>query len=115
MKSSRIVVLSFAGSLIFAVGCSSPRHYAYVAPPPLPPLAYGAVSPLVERATHEGFRMGSDAGVRDAYRGAHYQPKRYPAFHDTPGYDPAFGPYGPYRDTFRNAFLQGYDRGFYRR
>ena len=116
MKSPRMVVLSFVGSLIFAAGCASPRHYTYVAaPPPPPPPPYGAVSPLIERATHEGFRMGSDAGVRDAYRGARYQPRRYPAFHDTPGYDPALGPFGPYRDTFRSAFLQGYDRGFYRR
>ncbi len=74
-------------------------------------------SPIPSPGTSHTRRLpdGLDAGVRDAYRGAHYQPKRYPAFHDTPGYDPAFGPHGPYRDTFRNAFLQGYDRGFYRR
>jgi hypothetical protein len=59
--------------------------------------------------------MGSDAGVRDAYGGFGYQPRRGRAFHDAPGYDPALGPYGPYRDAFRSAYLRGYDRGFYRR
>ncbi|HMG02647.1 MAG TPA: hypothetical protein VK596_05905 [Edaphobacter sp.] len=113
MKAPRVVILSFAGSLIFAAGCASPQRYAY-APPPPPPPPYAAAPPLVEQARHEGFRMGSDAGVRDAYRGFGYQPRRGPAFHNTPGYDPALGPYGPYRDAFRQAYLQGYDRGFYR-
>jgi hypothetical protein len=53
--------------------------------------------------------------VRDAYHGFGYQPRRDRAFHDTPGYDPGLGPYGAYRDAFRSAYLQGYDRGFYRR
>ena len=28
---------------------------------------------------------------------------------------PALGPYGPYRDSFRGAYLRGYDQGFNRR
>jgi len=101
--------------LLLSVGCSSPHRYAYVAATPPPPPPYGSVPPLIDVANREGFRMGSDAGVRDAYRGFGYQPRRGRAFHDTPGYDPALGPYGAYRDAFRNAYLQGYDRGFYRR
>jgi len=59
--------------------------------------------------------MGSENGSRDAYRGFGYQPKRDPAFHNAPGYDPSLGPYGPYRDAFRNAYLRGYNQGFNRR
>ncbi|QNI38312.1 hypothetical protein [Edaphobacter albus] len=114
MKSPRVAVVILALPLILLVGCSSPRPYAY-APPPPPPPPYNSVPPLIDRANHEGFRIGVDAGTRDAYRGFSYQPRRDRAFHDTPGYDPALGPYGPYRDAFRNAYLRGYDRGFYRR
>ena len=32
-----------------------------------------------------------------------------------PGYDPALGPFGPYRDAFRSAYVRGYDQAFYRR
>ncbi len=53
-----------------------------------------------------------ESASRDAYRGFGYQPKRDPAFRDTPGYDPSLGPYGPYRDAFRAAYLHGYDQGF---
>lgn len=69
----------------------------------------------MQEATREGFRFGSDAGLRDAYRGIGYHPTRGHAFHNTPGYDPSLGPYEPYRDAFRSAYVQGYDRGFYRR
>lgn len=115
MKSPRIAAIFLAVPLLFSAGCSSPRRYAYAPPPPPPPSAYRSVPPLIDQASREGFRIGSDAGVRDAYRGFGYQPRRDRAFHDTPGYYPALGPYGPYRDAFRTAYLQGYDRGFYRR
>jgi ribosome modulation factor len=73
------------------------------------------VPPLVERAQQIGFRSGLDDGSRDSYQGYGYHPKHDRKFHNTPGYDPALGPYGPYRDAFRNAYLRGYDKGFYRR
>jgi hypothetical protein len=71
--------------------------------------------PLAQEAGHNGFRMGMDAGVRDAYNGFGYHPKRDRAFHDTPGYDPRLGPYGPYQNYFRDAYLRGYQQGFYHR
>lgn len=98
---------------LLTVGCASHPNY-YVAAPPPPPAAYG-VPPLVERAQQEGFRIGSQEGARDAYNGSGHHPQHSRAFHDTPGYDPAMGPYGAYRDAFRNSFVQGYDRSYYRR
>jgi len=114
MKSPRIFAVLLAVPLLFAAGCAQRTTYAYAPPPPPPPPPYSA-PPLIERATHEGFRIGSENGARDAYRGFGYQPRHDRAFHDTPGYDPAFGPYGPYRDAFRDAYLRGYDQGFRRR
>jgi len=112
MKSPRLVVALLSVPLFFAAGCAQ-RAYTYAyAPPPPPP--YSA-PPLIDRASHEGFRLGQQDGSRDAYHGFGYQPRRDPAFHDTPGYDPALGPYGPYRDAFRSAYLRGYDQGFPRR
>lgn len=113
MKSPRVVALLFL-PLLFMAGCAH-RTYTYAyAPPPPPPPPYSA-PPLIERATNEGFRIGSANGARDAYRGFGYQPQRDRAFHDTPGYDPGLGPYAPYRDAFRSAYLRGYQEGFQRR
>jgi hypothetical protein len=112
MKSPRLFVALFSASLFLTAGCAH-RTYTYAYAPPPPP-AY-SVPPLIERANHEGFRFGMADASRDAYRGFGYQPKRSPAFRDTPGYDPALGPYGPYRDAFRTAYLRGYDQGFPRR
>jgi hypothetical protein len=88
-------------------GCT--QHY-YAPPPPL-----GFVSPLVERADQIGFRDGRDDGARDAYNGTGYHPQQDRKFHNTPGYDPSLGPYAPYRDSFRGAYLRGYDQGYSRR
>ncbi len=116
MKSPRVSALLFALPLAVLAGCSSHHYYGYAPPPPPPPTyAYNGAPPLIEQARHEGFRIGSDNGSRDAYRGYGYQPKHDRAYHDTPGYDPALGPYGAYRDAFRQAYLSGYDRGYYRR
>ena len=52
---------------------------------------------------------------RDAYNGYGHHPERERAYPDTPGYDPALGPYGPYRDAFRTSYRRGYDQAFYRR
>ncbi|MBS1799453.1 MAG: hypothetical protein JSS95_06460 [Acidobacteria bacterium] len=71
--------------------------------------------PLVQQAESNGFRIGMDDGARDAYNGFGYRANHDRAFHETPGYDPRFGPFGAYQSYFRNAYLRGYDRGFYRR
>jgi hypothetical protein len=104
-RPARFALLSMisAAALLMA-GCAP--HY-YGPPPPAAPS-------LIERADHEGFRAGRDDGARDAYNGTGYHPQRDRAFHDTPGYEPALGPYGPYRDSFRRSYLQGYDQGFHR-
>ncbi len=113
MKLSRIASLpvtlacSFHGRLRCAsqLLCSGARH-----PPP-----YNSVPPLIARADHEGFRAGSEDGARDAYNGFGHHPERDRKYHEAPGYDPALGPFGPYRDAFRSAYVRGYDQAFYRR
>jgi hypothetical protein len=98
-----------SAAALFMAGCAP--HY-YAPPPPPPP---NAVPALIQRADYEGFRTGRDDGARDAYNGTGYHPQHDRKVHDTPGYDPALGPYGPYRDSFRRAYLRGYDQGFHRR
>ena len=111
---SRLSALPLAAlACLFTAGCASHPAY-YVAAPPPPPPGY-AVPPMVAQAQREGFRMGSSDGARDAYNGVGHHPKHARAFHDTPGYDPAMGPYNVYRDTFRQSFIQGYDQAYYRR
>ena len=109
MRLSRIALPLVFISCLFVVGCA--QHPYYVAAP----AAYASAPPLIERADHEGFRSGSEDGARDAYNGFGHHPERDRRFHDTPGYDPALGPYGPYRDAFRRAYVRGYDQSFYRR
>jgi len=106
-------LLPFATTLSVAIlalaGCAQRTYYA-PAPPP-----QQFAPPLAQEAERNGFRMGVDAGSRDAYNGFGYRPKRDRAFHETPGYDPRLGPPGPYQSYFRSAYLHGYDKGFYRR
>ena len=112
MKLSRIAFsLVTAVVCLVAAGCASHPYYA-VAPPPPP---YNSVPPLIARASHEGFRSGSQDGARDLYNGIGHHPERDRKFHDAPGYDPALGSYGPYRDAFRSAYIRGYNQAFYRR
>jgi hypothetical protein len=111
MKLSRLALPLLAAAGLFTSGCASRTYYA-VGPPPPP--GYNAAPPLIERAEHEGFRAGAGDGARDAYNRWGYHPQHDRNFHSTPGYDPAFGPYGPYRDTYRRAYLRGYDQGFRR-
>jgi hypothetical protein len=110
MKLSRVALLLGTAACLVSTGCASHSYYA-VAPPP-PPYAF---SPLISHADHEGFRAGSEDGSRDLYNGFGHHPERDRKFHDAPGYDPALGPYGPYRDAFRSAYLRGYNQAFYRR
>jgi hypothetical protein len=113
MKLSNPALPVAAAACLFLAGCAS--HTAYYAPPPPPPPAgYNSVPPLIARADHEGFRAGTEDGARDFYKGFGYHPQHDRKFHGTPGYDAALGPYGPYRDEFRRAYLRGYDQGFRR-
>jgi hypothetical protein len=108
----RTIALTAAlSATLLVTGCA---QHNYAGPPPPPPL-YGGVPPLIQRADHDGFRMGVDDGARDAYNSRGYRPKTDRKFHDTPGYDPVLGPYQPYRDRFRQAYLRGYYQGYNRR
>ena len=69
---------------------------------------------MIQLAERNGFQLGRDEGARDAYEGG-YRPEAHRSFHDTPGYDPGLGPFGPYREAFRRAYLRGYERSFNRR
>ncbi len=109
MKSTRLILVTVSSILLFAgVGCA-PR---YAPPPPPPPGA--SLPPLLQLADHNGFDAGRADGARDVEQRIPYGPRRTPAYHDTPGYDPHLGPLGPYRNAFRNAYLRGYDRGYHR-
>jgi hypothetical protein len=110
-RPARLALPLIAAACLLTTGCA-PRTYAGPPPPPPP---YGGPSALIQSAEHQGFRAGVDDGARDAYNGRGYHPKRTRSFHDTPGYNPSFGPYGPYRNHFRNAYLRGYNQGFYHR
>jgi hypothetical protein len=110
-RPARFALPLIAAACLLTTGCS---HRTYYGPPPPPP-PYGGPSALVQSAEQQGFRSGVDAGSRDAYDRTGYHPKRNRIFHDTPGYNPSFGPFGPYRSHFRDAYLRGYNQGFYRR
>jgi hypothetical protein len=109
MMYRRLIPALLLSTVLFSAGCSQ-RSY-YVAPPPPPP----GPSMLVDQAQQNGFRAGMESGQRDAYNGFGYRPRHDRAFHDTPGYYPQFGPHGMYQSYFRDAFMRGYDKGFYRR
>ena len=113
MKPFRLAAISLlTAATLFTAGCA--QHPYYAATPP-PAAYYQSAPPLVERAEREGFRAGSEDGARDLYNGFGHHPQHDHSYHDTPGYDPALGPYGPYRDAFRRSYLRGYDQSFYRR
>ena len=111
MQPSRSLLLLSASFALCLAGCSHHTYYVAPPPPPPPPQAYREVPPLVQLAQQNGYRAGLDEGARDAYQRG-YHPRNDRAFHDTPGYDPRLGPFPPYRDAFREAFLRGYDRNF---
>jgi len=109
MKSSRAILALVSSVVLFAaVGCA----HNYPPPPPPPP---AIASPLVQLAEHNGFETGRSDGERAASAGYPFAARSTRAYHDTPGYDPALGPFPVYRNAFRNAYLRGYDKGFYRR
>jgi hypothetical protein len=107
-RTSLLITAACSLVLLGGVGC----HHTYYAPPPPPP---AGPPPIVQMADRNGFETGRSDGARESNAGYPFAPRRTRAYHDTPGYDPAFGPFNVYRDTFRNAYLRGYDRGFYHR
>jgi hypothetical protein len=109
VRNSRFLLPLVAAGCLLTAGCA-PRVYG----PPPPPPPYGGNALLVE-ADRRGTRAGFDDGARDLANGSGYHPRRDRKYADTPGYDPALGPFPPYRDTFRSAYLRGYYNGFYRR
>jgi hypothetical protein len=70
---------------------------------------------LIAEADRRGYRAGFDDGARDLNNGFGYHPRRDRKYGETPGYEPGMGPYPPYRDAFRNAYLRGYAEAFHRR
>jgi hypothetical protein len=111
MKLSSVALSLLTAACLVTAGCASHPYYAFAPGPP----PYNSVPPLIARADHEGFRAGSESGARDTYNGSGHHPERARMYHDTPGYDPSLGPFGPYRDAFRSAYISGYDQAFYRR
>jgi hypothetical protein len=101
--------LATTASLLLAAGLGCAHNY------PPPPPAYAQAPPLVQLAEHNGFEIGRSDGAGASANGLPFAPRRTRAYHDTPGYDPHLGPFGPYQNAFRNAYLRGYDKGFYRR
>ncbi len=99
--------------LLAVVGCEHEQLYA-PAPPPPPQISYaGQVPPLVQLAQRNGYRAGQDEGAREAYYRGQYSPRSTETYSAAPGYDYHLGPIQPYVDAFRNAYLRGYDKGFY--
>ena len=112
MKDVRLSLLLLTAGALLTAGCSSNRYYA--ATPPPPPYAFRGQAQQIDFAEHQGFRAGVDDGARDAYAGHKFKPEHDRKFHDTPGYDPQMGPYGPYRDACRNGYVHGYANGYRR-
>jgi hypothetical protein len=66
-------------------------------------------------ARQQGYSWGMNVGAADAQRGQNYNPQRSRYYRDgSQGYNSYYGNRGQYRQTFRNAFLQGYREGFQR-
>ncbi len=113
MRNARWQALLIPVAALVVSGCASEGYYAAAPPPPPPPL-YNERPPLIDLALHQGYRTGVDDGARDAYYGRGYRPEHERNFREAPGYDPRLGPYEPYRDAFRDAYLRGYSNGFRR-
>ena len=106
--------LLLVSAVVFLLGMTGCDHRAYYAPTPV--VAYtNQVPPLVQAARQNGYHSGYDDGARDAYYRAGFAPRRDRNFHDAPGYDYRLGPIHPYVDSFREAYLRGYENGFYHR
>lgn len=109
-RSSLLPLLPCSALILLASGCA--RHYYPPPPPPPPPPQAYLPPPLIQQAERLGFDAGQQDASRDRYEGTGYHPKQDARFHDTPGYDPRLGPYPPFRDSYRRAYLRGYDIAF---
>lgn len=109
MKLSRLILPFVAAGVLLTAGCAK-NYYAAAPPPPPPPV--DTVSPMVAHARHEGYRSGQDDAVRDLYYRTGYHPRNNWKYRDTPGFQPGMGPFGVYQNTFRLAYLSGYDHGY---
>ncbi len=111
MKRSRLLLPAMIAAAISLAGCSHPiLPYS-----PPPPPSNAPVPPLVEMAENNGFKAGMEDGAHDARAMASYAPRSNTRFRKAPGYDPDYGPHGPYVQYFRGAYLRGYEKGFYHR
>jgi hypothetical protein len=72
---------------------------------------------IERRNAHDfGFRDGRYAGERDRVTGHSYRPTHDNNYkHADRGYDPAYGNKQLYRDEYRAAYAEGYERGYYAR
>ena len=80
--------------------------------------SYGNGGYAVERhnAHDFGYQDGRNDGERDRYTGHSYRPTHDGNYkHADHGYDPAYGNKQLYRDEYRAAYAEGYERGYYRR
>lgn len=110
MFRSRVLAFGFASAAtLLTAGCAHRTYYGY-APPPPPP--YAGQPPLIQAAERNGFQTDRADGANDSFSGRRFRAERTRAFHDAPGYDPNFGPFPPYRDAFRQAYVRGYQQGY---
>lgn len=110
MKLSRLAIPLLATGVLLIAGCSHQNYY--VSSPPPPPV--NEVPPMIAHARHEGYRAGQADASRDYYDGSGYHPRHNWKYRDTPGFQPGMGPFGDYQNTFRLAYLNGYDVTFRR-
>jgi len=111
MKWNRLLLLSTLSLVLLAgAGCAHTYYPPNQAPPPV-----AQVPPLIQLADRNGFQTGRADGQRDVFNGYPYEARRTRAYHETPGYDANLGPLGQYRNAFRNAYLRGYEAGYYHR
>ena len=111
MKLSRLAISLLAAGVLFTAGCSHQSYYVASPPPPPPPPA-NEVPPMIAHARHEGFSAGQADAARDFYDGSGYHPRHNWKYRDTPGFQQGMGPFGEYQNTFRLAYLSGYDDSF---
>ena len=103
----------FAASLASAflvLGCDDNPYQASQQPPP--PAVYTQPTANIDLAERNGFEAGERDGQRDSYNGYRYEPRATRAYRQTPGYDHHLGPFAPYVNTFRNAYLRGYGQSY---
>lgn len=124
MRLRRVLSIGVStAALLLALGCEDHQWSADNPPPPpaIPQYDAGQVPPpppppyepaLVSVADRNGFITGRADGRRDAYAGRYYRARSTRAYYETPGYDGRLGPFGPYQNAFRLAYLRGYEQGY---